>query len=187
MPSDSEKLIILDRDGVINEDSVEFVRSSQDWKPIAGSLEAIARFSHAGYRVVVATNQSGIGRGLFDFDDLASMHDKMHRLLGELGGRIDGVFFCPHTPEAKCACRKPAAGLFQDIGKRLGISLSGVIAVGDSARDLEAARAVGARPVLVRTGSGTRVEREGETDLSDTPVYDNLAAVADSILVEKIK
>lgn len=186
MATDSEKIIILDRDGVINEDSTEFIRSTQDWKPIPGSLEAIARFCHAGYRVLVATNQSGIGRGLFDFDDLAAMHDKMRRLLGELGGRIDGVFFCPHTPDDHCRCRKPEPGLFLDIGHRLGVDLSLVLAVGDSARDILAAHAVGARPILVRTGSGAEVEREGSIDLSGVLICDNLAAVADDLLGQRV-
>ena len=185
MASDSEKILVLDRDGVINEDSPQFVRSSQDWKPIPGSLEAIARFCHAGYRVLVATNQSGIGRGLFDFDDLAAMHDKMRRLLGELGGRIDGVFFCPHTPEDQCDCRKPEPGLFRDIGQRLRIDLAQVIAVGDSARDILAAQAVDARPILVRTGSGAALERGGGIDLSDVLICDNLAAVADELLGQR--
>jgi D-glycero-D-manno-heptose 1,7-bisphosphate phosphatase len=182
MTNNHEKLIILDRDGVINHDSPGFIRTPREWVAIPGSLEAIARFFHAGYRVLVATNQSGIGRGLFDFDDLAAMHDKMQRLLGELGGRIDGVFFCPHAPEAECPCRKPAPGLFRDIEKRLGIDLNGITVVGDSLRDLKAAQAVSARPVLVRTGTGAELERENPDELAGVSVYDDLAALANKVL-----
>lgn len=178
------KLIILDRDGVINEDSAEYVRTAQQWRPLPGSLEAIARLSHAGYRVVVATNQAGLARRLFDFDALAAMHGKFLRLLGEFGGRVDGIFFCPHAPEAHCACRKPRPGLLLDIARRYQIELTGIPMVGDSIRDMEAARAAGARPILVRTGNGLRTERENASALTDVKVYDDLTATAEALLSE---
>ncbi|MDD2929853.1 MAG: D-glycero-beta-D-manno-heptose 1,7-bisphosphate 7-phosphatase, partial [Sideroxydans sp.] len=130
------KLIILDRDGVINYDSDQFIKSPDEWKPIPGSLEAIARLNQEGYRVVVATNQSGIGRGLFDMPTLNAIHDKMHKSLAQVGGRIDAIFFCPHTNEADCSCRKPKSGMMLEISARYGIGLAGVPAVGDSLRDL---------------------------------------------------
>lgn len=179
------KLIILDRDGVINEDSPDFIKSTQEWRPLAGSLEAIARLSHAGWRVVVATNQSGIGRGLFDFGALFSMHDKMLRMLAEVGGRIDGVFFCPHAPEEDCACRKPKIGLYQDIARRFQVDLATVPAVGDSMRDIDSARAAGAIPMLVRSGNGEETLRDNAAALHDVAVYDNLLAVSAALLAPK--
>ncbi len=133
------KLIILDRDGVINYDSDQFIKSPDEWRPIPGSLEAIARLNHAGFRVVVATNQSGIGRGLFDMATLNAIHDKMHKALAQVGGRIDAVFYCPHTADSKCECRKPKPAMFVEIGQRFGAELTGVPCVGDSVRDLQAA------------------------------------------------
>ena len=138
------KLIILDRDGVINFDSDQFIKSPEEWKPIPGSLEAIARLNQAGYRVVLATNQSGIGRGLFDMATLNAIHDKMHKALAQVGGRIDALFFCPHAADSKCDCRKPKPGMFEEIGRRFNMDLNGVPAIGDSLRDLQAAAAVGA-------------------------------------------
>ena len=171
------KLIILDRDGVINQDSDQFIKSAEEWKPIAGSLDAIARLNQAGYRVVVATNQSGIGRGLFEMATLNAIHDKMHRALAAIGGRIDAVFYCPHTAEMTCACRKPKPGMLLDIGQRFNVPLAGVPAVGDSPRDLAAAAAAGASPVLVRTGKGEKTIAAGDLP-EGTQVFDNLAAVA---------
>src|SRR5207245_6227532 len=142
------KLIILDRDGVINRDSEQFIKSPEEWRPIPGSLEAIARLSHAGFRVVVATNQSGIGRGLFDMATLNEIHDKMHRALAQVGGRVDALFYCPHTADSTCDCRKPKAGMLREIGYRFGVDMTGVPCVGDSARDVEAAEAVGAPALL---------------------------------------
>ncbi len=179
------KLIILDRDGVINEDSPDFVKSTQEWRPLPGSLEAIARLCHAGWRVVVASNQSGIGRGLFDFGTLFAMHDKMQRMLSEVGGRIDGVFFCPHAPEDGCDCRKPKTGLYEDIARRFQIELTNVPAVGDSIRDIRSARAAGAQPILVRTGNGATTLREHADELNDVAVYDHLGGVAAALLSEK--
>lgn len=178
------KLIILDRDGVINHDSDEFIKSPDEWHPIAGSLEAIARLNRAGYRVVVATNQSGLGRGLFDMDALLRIHDKLHRSLAVLGGSIDAIFFCPHRPEDHCGCRKPKPGLFLDIAARLQISLTAVPVVGDALRDVQAARAVGAKPMLVRTGKGRLTEERGE-GLEGLAVYDDLAAAVEALLEDQ--
>lgn len=177
------KLIILDRDGVINEDSDAFIKSVDEWIPLPGSIDAIARLTMNDYRIVVATNQSGIARGLFDIDALMRMHDKMHQLVNEAGGAIEAIFFCPHGPDDGCGCRKPRAGMFRDIGTRLRVDLTGVPAVGDSLRDLQTAEVVGARPILVRTGKGEQTlatlgERAG------LEVYDNLAAVVDALLLE---
>ncbi len=179
------KLIILDRDGVINEDSDQYIKSIDEWRPIPGSLEAIARLNQHDYKVVVATNQSGVARGLFGLDTLNRMHAKMLRLLAEIGGEIDGIFFCPHAPEEHCACRKPKAGLLLDIARRFDMALTDVPVVGDSLRDLEAARLVDASPILVRTGKGERTIAQGK-GLDNVPVYDDLAAVVDSILRSEI-
>ena len=141
------KLIILDRDGVINHDSAQFIKSPDEWKPIAGSLEAIARLNQWGYRVVVATNQSGVGRGLFEMDTLNAIHEKMIKACANAGGRIDAIFFCPHPADSTCDCRKPKPGLLKEIAARYNIDLTGVPTVGDSLRDLQAGVAVGCRQV----------------------------------------
>lgn len=171
------KFIILDRDGVINEDIDVYVKSAAEWRPLHGSAEAIARLNHSGYRAVVATNQSGIGRGLFDTATLNLMHAKMHRVVAQAGGRIDAVFFCPHKNDDRCACRKPKPGMFLEIARRFGRDLAGVPAVGDSLRDLVAANAVGCQPILVRTGKGLHTEASGGLP-AGTLVFDDLAAVA---------
>jgi D-glycero-D-manno-heptose 1,7-bisphosphate phosphatase len=155
------KLVILDRDGVINYDSAEFIKKPAEWKPIPGSLEAIARLNQDGYRVVVATNQSGIGRGLFDMAALNAIHEKMHKALGLAGGRIDAVFYCPHAQDANCSCRKPKPGLLEDIAHRFNTELADVPCIGDSLRDLQAAAAVGAQPILVLTGKGAHTAAAG--------------------------
>src|SRR5450631_1623901 len=155
------KLIILDRDGVINHDSAEYIKSPDEWKPIPCSLEAIARLNQDGYHVVVATNQSGIGRGLFEVATLNAIHDKMHKALGHVGGRIDAVFFCPHAQDAGCNCRKPKPGLLEDIAHRFNTELTGVPVIGDSLRDLQAAAAVDAQAILVLTGKGRQTAAEG--------------------------
>lgn len=175
------RLIILDRDGVINEDSDDYIKSPDEWIPIPGSLEAVARLNRADYRVVVATNQSGIARGYFELDTLSQIHEKMYRMLASHGGRIDAVFYCPHGPEDACACRKPRPGLFEEIAGRLRLPLEAVPAVGDSLRDITAARAVGAKPILVRTGKGERTLAQGE-GLDNVPVYDNLASYVAALL-----
>jgi len=175
------KLIILDRDGVINYDSDQFIKSPEEWKPIPGSLEAIARLNQAGYRVAVATNQSGIGRGLFDMPTLNAIHDKMHKSLAQVGGRIDAIFFCPHTSEANCECRKPKSGMIEEIAVRFGVSLKGVPAVGDSLRDLEAAARLGAQPYLVLTGKGAKTQAKGGLP-AGTLIQPDLASVVSSLL-----
>jgi len=152
------KLVILDRDGVINFDSAQYIKSPEEWRPIPGSLEAIARLTQAGYRVVVATNQSGVGRGLFDMATLNAIHEKMHRAVTQAGGRIEAIFYCPHAADSTCECRKPRPGLLIEIGERFNTPLAQVPAVGDSLRDLEAAAAVSARPMLVLTGKGERTQ-----------------------------
>lgn len=150
------KLAIIDRDGVINYDSDQYIKTPAEWKPIPQSLEAIARLNHAGYRVVVATNQSGVGRGLFDMSTLNAIHDKMYRALATVGGRIDALFFCPHIDESNCDCRKPKPGMLLDIAKRFNVDLKNVPFIGDSLKDLQAAQAIGAKPILVLTGKGEK-------------------------------
>lgn len=171
------KLVVLDRDGVINADSEQYIRSPEEWTPIAGSLEAIARFTQAGYRVVIATNQSGVGRGLFDMATLNAMHDKMHKAVNHLGGRIDAVFFCPHAQDAGCTCRKPKPGMLLEIAERFNVALDGVPAIGDSLRDLQAASAAGARPILVLTGKGEQTRNAGGLP-EGTEIHRDLAAAA---------
>lgn len=175
------KLIILDRDGVINHDSDDYIKLPEEWVPIPGSLEAIARLHREGYRVVVATNQSGVARGLFEMDTLARIHAKMLDAVRAKGGEIDAIFFCPHEPEDNCRCRKPQPGLFEEIADRLKVNLNGVYAVGDNEHDIVAARLVSARPVLVRTGNGKRTQKKSKA-LADVPVYDDLAAFTDDLL-----
>jgi D-glycero-D-manno-heptose 1,7-bisphosphate phosphatase len=175
------KLVILDRDGVINHDSAAYIKSPEEWKPIPGSLEAIALLSQAGYRVLVATNQSGVGRGLFEMATLNAIHDKMHRALGLAGGRIDGIFYCPHAQDAGCNCRKPKPGLLEEIAHRFGVDLNGVPFIGDSLRDLQAAVAVGAQPILVLTGKGKKTRKDGDLP-AGTVVHDDLAAAVRSLL-----
>jgi D-glycero-D-manno-heptose 1,7-bisphosphate phosphatase len=173
------KLVILDRDGVINQDSDQFIKSPEEWHPIPGSLAAIARLNQAGYRVVVASNQSGVGRGLFDMAMLGSIHAKMHKLVGQAGGRIDAVFFCPHPADSDCACRKPKPGMLREIAQRYHLELKGVPAIGDSLRDLEAAAAVGARPILVLTGKGRKTAEAGGLPDGTKVCADLAGAVAD--------
>jgi D-glycero-D-manno-heptose 1,7-bisphosphate phosphatase len=175
------KLVVIDRDGVINEDSDEYIKSPEEWIPIPGSLDAIARLNHAGIRVVVATNQSGIGRGLFTAEDLNQMHAKFQRALARIGGHVDGIFFCPHTPDAGCECRKPAPGLLRSISLRFGMPLGGVPFIGDSNTDVEAALAARAQPVLVRTGKGLRT-LAGHPELAHLPCYENLADAVEHLL-----
>lgn len=167
---------------MINEDSEDFIKSADEWVPIPGSLEAITRLNHYGYRVVVVSNQSGLGRGLFNIDDLNGIHQKMHKELARLGGQIEAIFFCPHRPEDHCHCRKPSTGLFDEISARLHTSLLGVSAVGDSARDILAAREAGASPVLVLTGKGTSTYATRKVELGDVPVFANLGEYVDFLL-----
>jgi len=175
------KLVILDRDGVINYDSDQYIKSPTEWKPLPGSLEAIAKLTQAGYKVVVATNQSGIGRGLFDMDTLNAIHTKMHRAVQAVGGRIDAVFYCPHPADSSCNCRKPKPGMFERIGDCFNADLTEAFAIGDSQRDLDAALAAGARPMLVLTGKGEQTQAD-EKYPQGTPVLADLAAAVDYIL-----
>ncbi|OGV71298.1 MAG: D-glycero-beta-D-manno-heptose-1,7-bisphosphate 7-phosphatase [Methylophilales bacterium RIFCSPHIGHO2_02_FULL_57_10] len=175
------KLVILDRDGVINYDSAQFIKSPDEWKPIPGSLEAIAELNQAGFRVVLASNQSGIGRGLFDMATLNAINDKMHRALAQAGGRIDAMFYCPHAAEANCSCRKPKPGMIEEIARRFGTDLDGVPSVGDSLRDLQAGVPLGALPILVRTGKGEATLASGGLP-EGTLVFANLAEAAKYII-----
>jgi D-glycero-D-manno-heptose 1,7-bisphosphate phosphatase len=180
------KLVILGRDGILNVFRTDHVKGPEEWEPIPGALEAVARLNHAGWHVVVATNQSGIGRGLIEMAALNEMHQKMNKLLAKLGGRIDAVFFCPHSPDAGCDCRKPLPGLFRQIGERYGVSMKNAPAVGDSLRDLQASVAAGCEPHLVRTGKSARLD-EAALDkilqtVPGTRVHDDLAAFATFLL-----
>ncbi len=175
------KIVILDRDGVINFDSDHFIKSPAEWKPIPGSLEAIARLTQAGYRVVVASNQSGIDRGLFDMDTLNSIHDKMHRAVKAVGGRIDAIFYCPHSADSNCTCRKPNPGMFERIAGCFNVDLGNAYAIGDSLRDLQAAGTSGAKPVLVLSGKGKSTQADGGLP-EGTLVFDDLAAAVEHIL-----
>ncbi|HRP96671.1 MAG TPA: D-glycero-beta-D-manno-heptose 1,7-bisphosphate 7-phosphatase [Rhodocyclaceae bacterium] len=175
------KLIILDRDGVINHDSDQFIKSPDEWRPIDGSLEAIARLNQWGWRVVVASNQSGIGRGLFGMDTLNAINDKMVKSLATVGGRIDAIFFCPHPADSTCECRKPRPGMFHQIAERFNVNLEGVPAVGDSLRDLQAGVAVGCVPYLVLTGKGHKTHQDPGLP-AGTRVYADLAAVVADLI-----
>lgn len=175
------KLIILDRDGVINFDSDKRIKSAEEWKPIPGSLEAIARLNQNGYRVVVATNQSGVGLGIYDMGALNAIHAKMHKALTQVGGRVDAVFYCPHTADSQCECRKPKSGLFRQIAERFHADLRGVPAVGDSLRDLQAAVAVGCQPMLVLTGKGKKTQAAGGLPEGTQTCLD-LSAAVDALL-----
>jgi D-glycero-D-manno-heptose 1,7-bisphosphate phosphatase len=171
------KLVILDRDGTINHDSDKFIKSPAEWRPIEGSLEAIARLTHAGYRIVVATNQSGIARAMFDTSTLIAIHETLQRAAAQVGGRIDGFYFCPHAADSACDCRKPKPGMLLDIARRFNVQLSDVYMVGDALRDVEAAAAAGARPVLVLTGKGKKTKRDGGLP-PGTEVFPDLGAFA---------
>jgi len=180
-------LVILDRDGVINFDSEDYIKSPDEWRPIPGSLEAIARLCRSNFRVVIATNQSGIGRGLFDVDTLNRIHQKMIKQVQEKGGKIDAIFFCPHTPEDHCICRKPKPGLLLEASNRLRLPLAGIPFVGDSDTDVEAALAVGAQPVLVNTGDGratqaARMAGNQEPTSARISIYADLAAFVAALL-----
>ncbi len=176
-----QRYIILDRDGVINEDSDDYIKSPEEWIPIPGSLEAIARLEHAGYSVAVATNQSGIARGLFTEQDLNAMHMKLHQALARLGAHIDLIAWCPHGPGEGCGCRKPSPGLYRQLASRWQVELAGMPVVGDSLRDLQAAVSVGARPLLVRTGKGKQTEKQLR-EIGEVPVFDNLEQLVAALL-----
>jgi D-glycero-D-manno-heptose 1,7-bisphosphate phosphatase len=175
------KLVILDRDGVINVDSDRFIKTPEEWKPIPGSLEAIARLNGAGYRVAVATNQSGIERGLLDMNTLNAIHAKMLKAVHDAGGHIDVIYYCPHSGDAGCRCRKPEPGMLIDIGQRLNVDLKDVVCIGDSPRDLEAATRVGSIPFLVLTGKGEKTKVAGSLP-EGTQVFDDLSGAVDALL-----
>jgi D-glycero-D-manno-heptose 1,7-bisphosphate phosphatase len=182
------KLIILDRDGTINEDRDDFVKSPEEWVPLPGALEAIARLNHAGWHTVLATNQSGLGRGLFDMAMLNAMHVRMNQMLAKHGGRIDAVFFCPHAPEDQCDCRKPLPGLMLQIGERYGVNLTEVPVVGDSLRDVQAGQAAGCPTHFVRTGKAGQLQDDELAvmlqPVPGTKVHADLGAFADAIIQE---
>lgn len=182
-----DRVLILDRDGVINEDSDAYVKSLDEWIPIPGSIEAIARFSHSGYRIVVVTNQSGIARGLLTLNDLNAIHQYLRDLVASKGGRIEMIAFCPHSPDEDCQCRKPKAGLLDEIASRMKIDLAGVPFVGDALSDIEAALLVRATPWLVMTGKGQRTlksiqNNQSSCSLRDFSIGKDLSAVAGILL-----
>jgi len=192
-------LLLCDRDGVINQDSEHYIKSPDEFVPIPGSIEALAQFSQAGWRIAVVTNQSGLARGLFTLGTLHAIHTKLHRQVQSAGGRIDAIFLCPHGPDAQCDCRKPAPGLFQQALQRFQTTAEDAHAVGDSLRDLQGAVAAGVAASLVRTGNGldTETRAQGTGGGSDGPtvlrlppntkIYENLAALANTLLSKNSK
>lgn len=174
------KVVILDRDGVINDDSPNYIKTADEWRPIPGSLDAIARFKQAGWRVAIASNQAGIARGVILRADLDAIHARMRATITGAGGSIDYLTYCPHAPEDHCNCRKPAPGMLYEIARELGVELADVPFIGDKTSDIEAARRAGARPVLVRSGHGETSEATlGQA--SDVTVFDDLAAAASTL------
>jgi D-glycero-D-manno-heptose 1,7-bisphosphate phosphatase len=179
------KLVILDRDGVINKDSVNFIKNPNEWIALPGSLEAIALLNQSGFRVAIATNQSGIARGLLDMATLNAINDKMHRALAQMGGRIDAMFYCPHTADDNCECRKPKTGMILDIGRRFSVGLNEVYAVGDTLRDLQAFADAGCKPILVRSGKGEETIAHGNLP-PNTLIFADLNEAAQHIIAEDI-
>ena len=177
------KLVILDRDGVINQDSANFIKNPNEWIALPGSLEAIALLNQSGFRVAIATNQSGIARGLFDMAMLNSINDKMYRALAQIGGRIDAMFYCPHSAEDNCTCRKPKTGMIEDIGRRFSVELADVYAAGDSLRDLQAFSDAGCKPILVRSGKGEETLTDGNLP-PNTLIFADLNEAAQHIIAE---
>ena len=177
------KLVILDRDGVVNQDSVNFIKNPNEWIAIPNSLEAIALLNQSGFRVAIATNQSGIARGLFDMATLNAINDKMHRALAQLGGRIDAMFYCPHAADDNCTCRKPKTGMIKDISRRFSVDLSEVYAVGDSLRDLQAFHDAGCKPILVRSGKGEETLAHGDLP-PNTLIFADLNEAVQHIIAE---
>ncbi len=178
-------LVILDRDGVINHDSEAYIKTPDEWRAITGSPEAVARLNRSGFQVVIASNQSGVGRGLFNIATLEAIHEKMHRELARVNARVEAVFYCPHRPEDHCRCRKPKPGMLLDIASRFSVSLKGVPVVGDAWRDIEAARAVGAHPILVLTGKGRRTLTKNRLLMRGIEVHDNLAIAVEALLAQR--
>lgn len=184
------KLIVLDRDGVINQESPEFIKTPDEWIPIEGSLQAIARLSQAGYTVVVITNQSAVGRGLISADMLGQIHVRMIDYVQRYGGKIESVLFCPHLPDDGCVCRKPKPGMYVELADRLNIAFARAYSVGDSLRDLQAAKAAGAIPVLLKTGNGKKTIQEikalENSEFDGTLVFDNLSKFVDALLLDEL-
>lgn len=178
------KLVILDRDGVINYDSDEYIKSVEEFIPLPGSLEAIARLTQAGYTVVVATNQSGVARGYFSEQTLAQMHAKLEQLLAQVGGKIDAIYYCPHGPDDHCDCRKPKPGLLQQILRDYDVDVSRTPVIGDSLRDLQSALTVGAQPILVKTGKGERTiaNLAQQPELANVPIFTDLNEAVNYLL-----
>lgn len=189
LPGETTRWIILDRDGVINRDSENFIKNADEWIPIEGSIEAIGQLSRAGFRIVVITNQSGVGRGLFDLNALNAMHKKMHSLVQQAGGKLEGVFYCPHAPDDNCACRKPEIALFNQVEEKFATSLTGAYAVGDSRRDLEAAIKKQCKPVLVLTGKGkkTQTQLNSLDQHQRITIFSNLHEFAENLLSSNLK
>jgi D-glycero-D-manno-heptose 1,7-bisphosphate phosphatase len=176
------EVIILDRDGVINKDSAEFIKSPREWEALPGSVEAITKLSRAGYKVVVVTNQSGIARGYFTLDELEAIHEKMRREIEAIGGKIDGIFICPHGPDDQCACRKPKSGLLIEVARQYGCGFAKMLLIGDSMRDILAAQACGCDAFLVKTGKGMATLASRSKALENVPVFDDLAAAVEYLL-----
>lgn len=183
----NDKFIILDRDGVINYESRDYIKSPQEWLPIPGSLEAIIRLNQAGYTIVVATNQSGVGRGYYTEAMLGQIHQKMADSLSVMGGAgaIDKIFYCPHHPDVHCRCRKPEAGLFRQIAETYQLDLSNIFSIGDSLRDIQAAQTAGCRPILVLTGNGKKTLKENQNLCKKIPVFSNLLTAVNYLIKEK--
>jgi D-glycero-D-manno-heptose 1,7-bisphosphate phosphatase len=179
------KLVILDRDGVINQDSANFIKNPNEWIALPGSLEAIALLNQSGFRVAIATNQSGIARGLFDMATLNAIHDKMQKALAQVGGRIDAMFYCPHAADDHCNCRKPKTGMIEDIGRRFSVELSEVYAIGDSLRDLQAFAEAGCKPILVRSGKGEETLAHGNLP-KNTIIFADLNEAVQHIIAEDL-
>ncbi len=178
------RLVVLDRDGVINRDSKDFVKTRDEWQPLPGSIAAIGALSRAGFTVAVASNQSGLARGLVDRNALRAMHRKLRSLVSAEGGTVDRIVVCPHGPDDGCSCRKPAPGLLRRLGRHYGIEMANVPVVGDSLRDLQAAAAAGARPILVLTGNGIETRGSLAGSLAGVEVYDDLADAAAALIAE---
>lgn len=178
------KLVILDRDGVINQDSVHYIKSPNEWIPIPDSLESIARLNQHGFKVIIATNQSGIGRGLFDIETMNAINKKMLDLLAQVGGHIDAIFYCPHTADEACKCRKPKSGMLEEISSRFNMKLTNIPSVGDAQRDLEAYQSVDAQPILVKTGKGEETLTEKNYP-KNTWIFNNLSEAVDKIIQNK--
>lgn len=180
------RVVILDRDGVINEDSDNYIKSPEEWVPIPGSIDAIAKLNQAGFRIFVITNQSGISRNMFSYDTLHRIHQKMHDYIDRAGGKIEGILFCPHVNEDNCTCRKPYSGLFLQLQEALKISLEGIPAIGDSWRDIQAASSVKAYPILVKTGKGLLTFSVHSSELSPNQVAENLSDAVDRFILSQI-